>query len=229
MRNEQLTTDQVLQTFTQELATRGGKITDTFNDGPRLFCRSVLPLADEVRPGDGLHGGIALKATDEHICVYPYTFRLVCRNGAIRAEAVGSIVIEGVQELEPSFILHSIREGIEACAAPEIFKDTITKMKSAAQVELDTALNLLPLLSRHKNLLGTDVFRQIVERFFGEKDKTQFGLANAITSLARDTRDPQQRWNLEELGGGLLIAAPTKLPKNSARAKPRRSTLAPVA
>jgi hypothetical protein len=27
---------------------------------------------------------------------------------------------------------------------------------------------------------------------------------NAITSLARDTRDPERRWRLEELGGGML-------------------------
>ncbi len=229
MRSEQLTTDQVLDVFSQELATRGGKITETFNDGRRLFCRSVLPHADEVRPGDALHGGIALKATDEQICVYPYTFRLICRNGAIRAEAVGSLCIEAVEQLDAYSTLQSIREAIATCSAPEIFQNTITKMKSAAQVELDTALNILPLLSHHKDLLGTDVFRQIVERFFAEKDQTQFGLANAITSLARDTADPEKRWNLEELGGGIAILAPTKLPKDSARAKPRHRALAPVA
>jgi len=26
---------------------------------------------------------------------------------------------------------------------------------------------------------------------------------NAITALARDTADPEQKWNLEELGGGI--------------------------
>jgi hypothetical protein len=31
-----------------------------------------------------------------------------------------------------------------------------------------------------------------------------FGLVNAVTSVARDQKDPQVRWRLEELGGGIL-------------------------
>jgi hypothetical protein len=39
---------------------------------------------------------------------------------------------------------------------------------------------------------------------------------NAVTSYARDTQDPERRWNLEELGGGLLArlaAAPPRVPE----------------
>src|SRR3954462_14565663 len=125
MRLEKLTTDQVIEVFTEELTSRGGHVTDAFNDGRRLFCRSVLPLCDQVRKGDDIHGGIALKFTDEQICVYPYTFRQVCRNGAISAESVGSLVIEGLDYLAPHFILQSIREGIDACSTPEIFHNTM--------------------------------------------------------------------------------------------------------
>jgi hypothetical protein len=34
-------------------------------------------------------------------------------------------------------------------------------------------------------------------------DQSAFGVLNAVTSLARDTRDPETRWQLEELGGAL--------------------------
>ena len=225
MRNGKLTTDQVLDVFGDELASRGGKITDTFNDGRRLFARSVLPFADEVRGGDNINGGIALKATDEQICVYPYTFRVICRNGAIRAESAGSLVIEGLAQLAPYFISQSLREGIDACCDPEIFKNTIKRMRDSAEMELDTALNLLPLFSRQKGLIGSDIFAKIVDRFFGERDKTQFGLGNAITSVARDSKDPEQRWNLEELGGGLLVAVLPQVPQDSGLA----AELIPVA
>jgi hypothetical protein len=110
MRSEMLTTDKVLEVFTDEHARR--KITDTFNDGRRLFCRSTLPQADQVRPGDSFHAGIAIKATDEQICVYPYTFRLLCQNGAIRAQSVGSVCIEGLDQLQPYPTLMHIREAI---------------------------------------------------------------------------------------------------------------------
>jgi hypothetical protein len=43
-----------------------------------------------------------------------------------------------------------------------------------------------------------------MERFFQEADRSRFALMNAVTSVARDTRDPEVRWRLEELGGGIL-------------------------
>ena len=41
-------------------------------------------------------------------------------------------------------------------------------------------------------------------QFMREKDRSPIGLMNAVTSLARDTRDPDLRWRLEEFGGGVL-------------------------
>ena len=74
-----LTTARVLDVFTEEVAARGGLITDTFHDGQRLFTRSVLPHVDEVRPSDRFQGGVALKATRDGVWLYPYLFRQICR------------------------------------------------------------------------------------------------------------------------------------------------------
>jgi hypothetical protein len=46
-------------------------------------------------------------------------------------------------------------------------------------------------------------------------DHTGFGLMNAVTSLARDTRDPDDRWRLEELGGGIGAAILPRQPHDS--------------
>ena len=35
---------------------------------------------------------------------------------------------------------------------------------------------------------------------------------NAVTSVARDTRDPELRWRLEEFGGGIPVAMPERDP-----------------
>jgi hypothetical protein len=43
----------------------------------------------------------------------------------------------------------------------------------------------------------------ILDRFTKGSDRSRFGLMNAVTSLARDTRDPELRWRLEELGGAI--------------------------
>jgi hypothetical protein len=219
MRSQKLTTDQVLEVFTDELTSRDGKITDTFNDGRRLFCRSVLPLADSRRPGDAFHGGLALKATDEQICIYPYTFRLVCRNGAIHSQSIGSLSIEGLDDLAPQFILQSLRDGIDICSAREIFHDTMNKIRGLANREVNHALDVLTFISTHAGASSDRLLAGILDRFFESKDQTQYALANAITALARDTKDPHQRWNLEALGGALLTAVLPKGPRDKASAR----------
>src|SRR5437899_4545381 len=91
-----LSTQDVLAVFTEEIAARGGCVLDSFDDGERLFARSVLPQVEEVRPKDGFKGGVALRASRKQIWLYPYLFRLVCRNGAIMSEAFATRVIEDI-------------------------------------------------------------------------------------------------------------------------------------
>jgi hypothetical protein len=200
-----LTTAQVLAVFSEEIAARRGSITDTFHDGRRLFTRSILPHVEEVRPGDRVRGGVALKATAQEIWLYPYLFRLVCRNGAIIAETLEARSLGDLPDQEADTTLQSIREGIEACCAPQVFMGTMGKMRTACEAEADLALALLPLLSGHSVWASAEVVSQIMDRFFREGDQSQFGLANAVTSVARDTQDPELRWNLEEFGGGVAM------------------------
>lgn len=213
-----LTTARVLTVFAEEVAARGGRITDTFHDGQRLFTRSVLPDVEEVRSGDRVQGGVALKATAEGVWLYPYLFRLVCRNGAIIAETIESRSLGNLHQQEPDSAVQSIRESIEACCAPAVFRDTVRKMRTACEVQVDLALNLLPLFSRLSTIRSNaGLASQILDRFFQEGDQSQFGLANAITAIARDTRDPDLRWNLEEFGGGVAVGTGPRHPVNRGR------------
>jgi hypothetical protein len=116
-----LTTARVLDVFAEELAARGGHITETFHDDKWLFTRSILPDVEEVRPGDRVQGGVALKATGSGVWLYPYLFRKVCANGAIFAETRGACSLGDLQEQEPETALQCIREGIAACCVPEVF------------------------------------------------------------------------------------------------------------
>ena len=69
------------------------------------------------------------------------------------------------------------------------------------------------------------LLRQIMNQFIRETDQTRFSLTNAVTTVARDTRDPEVRWRLEELGGaiaaGLMPTPPFRSP--GAKLRPRRS------
>ena len=82
------TTRAVRAAFEGEIAALGGVVRDAYDDGARLFLRAVLPPTDEVRPGDAVQGGVAVRAAGPEILVHPYTFRQVCTNGAIHAQAL---------------------------------------------------------------------------------------------------------------------------------------------
>jgi hypothetical protein len=63
-------------------------------------------------------------------------------------------------------------------------------------------LTLMPMLTRGRTF-SSALVRDIMDRFFQDEDRSGYGLINAITSLARDSDDPDTKWRLEELGGGI--------------------------
>jgi len=217
--HEWLTTAELRELFAEEITAAGGTVSDTFDDGRRLFVRSILPQVREVRAADQLQGGVALRACEGEVWVHPYVFRLVCRNGAIMAHAIQTRHIEASEYATPEATATDVRAAIQACSAEEAFTTAAEQMRSALEAEVDIALNLLPTLSRMPSHVAAQLVPQIVQRFFGEGDRSRFGLMNAVTSLARDTRDPELRWRLEELGGAVPVErSPTSKPP-AARAK----------
>jgi hypothetical protein len=208
-------TAEINEIFTEEIEAVGGKVTDIFDDGARTFLRAILEGEREVQPGDRVQGGVALRGTSEDISVHPYVFRQVCKNGAIRAHAIESREVprcEFPADLgqEAAYV---VRETIRACCREEVFEAGAAEMRRARGLSdtdptgIDLILWMIPLVAR----LAQDVDSQpivaaILDRIFQERDRSRFGLMNAVTSVARDTPDPELRWRLEELGGGIAVA-----------------------
>jgi hypothetical protein len=93
------------------------------------------------------------------------------------------------------------------------------------------ALDLLPMIARSRVLRNHKMLAEIMGRFFRDNDRTRFGLMNAVTSLARDTRDPDDRWELEQLGGDIgarLLLTPRPLELPARAAQPREPQTAGV-
>jgi hypothetical protein len=217
-----LTTESILSAFTEEITARGGRVSDTFHQNGRLFVRSILALAEDVQPGDRLHAGVALKAKDDEVWLHPYTFRQVCRNGAIAAHTLESRHVTGLEQQDPAAAVELIRSAVGDCCQEEVFTAAVRQLRTAQEVEADLALAMLPILTRLQGF-GPHVFAQVLSRFFDGDDRSQFGLMQAVTSVARDTADPDQRWDLEELGGTLAANLTPALgpPLRSARRVPR--------
>src|SRR5262245_20524222 len=143
-----LTTGEIGQLFCVEIEAAGGTVIDTFDDDRRLFARSVLPGVREVRPGDELQGGVALRTTDQRVYVHPYVFRLVCKNGAIRAHAIQTEQIDRRSWVTGEAVAQRIRAAVQACCAPEAFSVAVEEIRSARETEADHAINMMSLFSQ---------------------------------------------------------------------------------
>ena len=200
-------TQDIDATVIEELEFLGGTVSDRFDDGRRLFLRAILPMSDEVRPKDIVEGGIAVRTVGHEIEVCPYLFRQVCQNGAIMPQVVETRRIERVDFAAPSEAIEAVNEHLcetmRACSAPEVFNHAFRQIKVAATTEVSSDISTLLLLSSLWRTIPTDLQDEIVETFLEADDRSAFGLMNAVTSVARDQDDPEVRWQLEELGGGV--------------------------
>jgi hypothetical protein len=221
------TTQEILDVLSGEVARSGGIVSHSFDDGVRLYARAVLPATHEVAPGDRLQGGVALRADDEEIRVHPYVFRQVCSNGAIFAQVVGT---RQIRRDECDFVvLPQVCDAVRACCCDEAFAVAADQMRSAKNAEANAVLNLIPSLSTFLRGQAGLIVREVLARFRRERDRSRFGLMNAVTATARDTRDPELRWRLEELGGAIPAHLPRPItPRGGAAAAraPRESELA---
>src|SRR5438128_847395 len=129
--NEFPATAQIKTLFAEEITAVGGVVSETFDDGDRLFARSVLPRLREVRTGDKVQGGVALLASACDISVHPYVFRLVCKNGAIMAHAIQTRHIEGSDFVAPEEVAGAVRIAVRHCCAEDAFTVAAEQMRSA--------------------------------------------------------------------------------------------------
>jgi len=237
---EGLTTARVLAVFAEEVRARRGEVTQTFDDGKRLFSRAVLPHVAEVGPGDQIRGGVAIKATGDGVWLYPYTFRRICSNGAIDARTLEERPIADPHLQQPELVLEAVRSTFEACCKAEVFTRAVGEMRKGREgTATDLLLRILPLLSRSRDLVSGliersvrekkapdintilsalmpalfwrsaphhgDLMTGVLSRYGKEGDRSRFGLAQAITAVARDVQDPELKWDLEKLGGAVAL------------------------
>jgi hypothetical protein len=201
-----MTTSELATIFGEEIVAQGGNLTDTFDDGARLFIRAILPEEQEVRHRDRVQGGVALRAAEDAVWIHPYVFRRVCSNGAIIARATQTRHIEWsdfsyAAEFE---LAGAVREAIQNCCSPGVFASAAEAMRSSVHTPVDTALNMvISMSSRLPEKLKAQLLDTISHEFFKRSDHSRFALMNVVTAVARDAADPEVRWRLEELGGAI--------------------------
>jgi hypothetical protein len=218
-----LMTADVLEIFSAEVARHGGRTTDVFHDGQRLFARGTLPTVRDVRTGDGVQGGVAIRAAGGAASVHPYTYRLVCKNGAIAARSVASRQMNlGYDWGDADGVADDLRDAVGASCDPAVLATSVDAIRATTDASVDMALTVLPMLAGLRGIVGDRLVQQVMDRLFDDGGRTMFGVMNAVTSVARDTADPRAKWNLEEFGGGIAVCRPAPRPTVPARRAVRR-------
>jgi hypothetical protein len=213
-------TTAIRDAFSRAVADAGGTVTDAYIDGHRLFLRSTFPDAREVKPGDWTNHGVALRTRDDEILVHPYLFRQVCRNGSILARAVETRRIERFEFAsrpgQEESALVEVREAVRECSGEHVLAEATDRLREMVDREADLALSYLPAITRMPPDQAPHWFDAIQRRFARGADRTMYGLMNVITALARDVADPDARWRLEEMGGGMLaVLSPAPTPDDA--------------
>jgi hypothetical protein len=189
--------------FIEEIDAQHGRVESIVDDGRRLYCRATLPLTDEVAPGDRIKGGAALRATASGALISPFLLRVVCANGVIVSQSLGARHIVGFAELSEEDLEGAIRDAIRTSCAQEVFAEAAEMIRAARGRGFRGHQMALRQLLRRDFTDGIRLIPEVMNRFRAEGDRSAFGLMNAVTSVARDTADPETRWRLEALGGAI--------------------------
>jgi hypothetical protein len=221
------TTREISDVFARHVEAHGGTILDTFDDGERLFLRATLPMQAEVRRGDAIKHGIAIRAGGPELVVHPFTFRQVCTNGAVMARAHQSSQLERIAHdgvvvpgYEVAVTLAQLSDALSAAAAPEAFAQAMTELRASLNSSATFMSQFLPLIHRFGRDAGRRFYERVLSNFEDENDRSTFALMNAITAVARDERDPEIRWMLEVIGGSLPARVHAARPEPTLAASP---------
>jgi hypothetical protein len=205
------TTSEIALVFSDEISALGGSVSDRYDDGHCLFMRAQLAAERDVTPGDTLKGGIALRTVGPVVSVHPYVFRKICSNGAIAAQVTGTRKIRRVEfESATEFVTaatEELRFTVRRCAEPAVFEKTAEDMASTRHVMAEAMIQMLPILERVPVDYREHIISMLGREFAEGNDGTYYGVMNAITAVARETPDPETKWQLEAFGGSIPALA----------------------
>lgn len=202
--NCEVTAGAVEAIFREEVAGLSGEVSNIVVKGPSVFARAVLPLALAVGMGDRVRGGVALRMANDQLNVCPYIFRIVCRNGAVFVQAFHTWTERHISRRDPVELVNALRDAVRSCGSGAAFAAGGKAMRESRLSEANDPAQLLRSVQSRR--IAEATLAAIIDRHMVFGDMTRFGLMNAITSLARDTRDPALAWRLEDLGGRVAMA-----------------------
>jgi hypothetical protein len=189
----------------------------------KMYLRAVLPkLEFEVRKGDIVQFGLSISNSEigqGALEVAVFALRLICLNGAVmqdnkqRKNHVGGALGEEVaseymadetrRAIDEAFFL-KLRDTTKHMLTETVVLGSVHKMRDAAETKLGARPDkVVKELSKRLDITEGEGDRML-DFLMSGGDLTQWGMANAVTALAKESEDSDRSDELERIGGKII-------------------------
>jgi hypothetical protein len=204
-----------------DIEVESAAITDT-----RMYLKAVSTrMEGEVRKGDIVRWGIALSNSEVgagKLRIDPLVYRLLCTNGAVDREHVGTysrrhvgskvtshldvspLLSDDTRKMDDDGFWLAIRHVIRSIFHWENFERVLETWRAAAARDIQVDLpNVVEVTLKHHKL--PDHMRSgILDHLSRDGDRSQYGLANAVTRYSQDVDSYETATELEEIGADIM-------------------------
>jgi hypothetical protein len=182
-----------------------------------LYLKAVdRTLTASINEEDIVYGGLILRNSEvgaSALKVEPFILRKVCNNGLILQHSLKKIHLgrqtleigciewsDKTRKLEDRALWSKVRDIIRATFDREVFESWVTKLKESTTVKIEEPIEAVNNIVKHLGL--SEEQKQKLLMHFSEP--TKYGLINAVTNLASETKNVETQIKLEEFGGKIL-------------------------
>ena len=201
------------------LSKMGAKVEYGSYNGDQLNITATLPeLEGEVQKDDLVTGGVTITNCEigtSSLRVQPFVYRLVCTNGMVVPEYLGTFLAKHVgkkletpnEDEQAIKVVDRMLEQMKALTDPKVFENIVGDMRHAQAQHVQS--HEIVKLARTNSLSDwerAEIFARL-DKVYGDVFTTdRYALGNAITNLANsdDVTDDRARF-LQELGGTVMF------------------------
>lgn len=202
-----MTLDELGAAFASEVLEAGGELERSVKEEGRLYVCAHLPYLDDLGAGDFIGAGIAMRASRTAIGIHPYVVRQACITGLVLARVLDAPPILFQDFSSPESVEFAIGQAVRVCSARDVFDYAMDRLRSARRIPAFTGNFSIDVSLMLNRPFAREFLDRIMQRVSQEGDDSAFGLANGVASVARDLVHPEDRWQLELLGGEIAVLA----------------------
>ncbi len=184
-----------------------------------LYLKAIdRTLTAEITRGDIIYGGLIIRNSEVGASAFrveTFILRKICSNGLIGEHSLKKVHLgkqtleigeidwsDETRELEDKALWAKARDIIRLTFDNSIFSSWVKKMRESTEIAIEKPTKAVNNVARLASL--SEEQRDDLLAYFSEH--TKYGLVNAVTSLARETKNVDEQIRLEGFGGKLLNA-----------------------